>query len=251
MLVQIISDVHLETNGLDILHTFKPVADYLILAGDIGNPTDDNYDILLKFVSENWKHIFYVTGNHEYYDSTGIMNKQKLDGLIETLIDNYSNIYWLNNSSIIINNVKFIGSTLWSSPLNVNGLNDFYKNIYDEDVPVTLETFCQWNQNCIQYLTSELDSNSPDDIKYNSTCVITHFLPLQNKDIPNTKYANDEVLDSYFGNKLYHLMPKTDVWVSGHTHQKFNLEILGTKWICNPVGHRNEKIEYTNETIDI
>ena len=41
-----------------------------VLAGDIGNPYEYNYDIFMKYVNENFKRTFVIAGNHEYYNKT-------------------------------------------------------------------------------------------------------------------------------------------------------------------------------------
>jgi predicted phosphodiesterase len=245
MKFQIISDIHLETNQLKIFNDLKPVADYLILAGDISPVTDKNLINFLDYISLNWKKILYVTGNHEYYDKTGALNKEQIDTIIEDIVSKYDNIYFLNNSSVIIENVEFIGSTLWSSPIKTDDLHDFQKNIFDNDLPVTLEIIRKWNQQCIKYLTLKLNKNNQSkDNQFNKKCIITHFMPLQNKDIPNSKYPTNKTVDSYFGNELYHLFSKADVWISGHTHQTFNFKFDNTPWLCNPYGNLNEKLPY-------
>jgi len=239
MLIQIISDIHLETNGLRILDELKPICDCLILAGDVGDPASKEYHIFMKYISQQWKNILYITGNHEYYDTTGLLNKDNIDNIIDEIIQPYPNIHVLRNDSYIINNVEFIGSTLWSSPIVTDKINDFNKHIINDSKPVTMKTFYKWNQESIDYLQTKLEK--PSELK---RCIITHFMPLQNCDIPDTKYTNDVILDSYFGNKLYDLVPIADVWVSGHTHQRFEFTYKSTPWLCNPYGHEIEKITY-------
>ena len=71
MRIQYISDIHLETRKqtAPFKSILEPVAEYLVLAGDIGNPITPIYEEFLKYCSDNFVTVFYVLGNHEYYNS--------------------------------------------------------------------------------------------------------------------------------------------------------------------------------------
>jgi hypothetical protein len=256
--IQIMSDVHLEFNGSDILKIkkyFKPCAKNLIVAGDVGYPNTREYSEFFKYVSENWKNVLYVTGNHEYYDpNTGYsvrapMNKLDIDKQIETIVDMYPNVYLLNNDKIVIDDIEYIGSTLWSQPLETRGFTDF-SLIYHNDEPLTKEIVKQWNVDAVNFIRSSLDEHNDK-----KKCVITHFMPLQNLDIPNTKYDINQRIDSYFGNYLYDLIKEPDLWISGHTHQSFDFEPknTNTRWVCYPYGYPREQpnIEHDAAVIEL
>jgi predicted phosphodiesterase len=80
MKVQIISDIHLEHYDKGF-RNFKSIVkpeegcDILFLAGDIGNINHDTYKPFLSYVSNNWKEIYYVLGNHEFYNYKNLHNK--------------------------------------------------------------------------------------------------------------------------------------------------------------------------------
>ena len=70
MQIQIASDLHIEyiNQPIDVDDFIKPVAPILVLAGDIGSLY--LYDQLHKFLSDlsnKFKHILYIPGNHEFY----------------------------------------------------------------------------------------------------------------------------------------------------------------------------------------
>jgi predicted phosphodiesterase len=238
------SDIHLEFNKANILKKpyFKPMASVLIVAGDVGYPTSHIFDDFFKFASNNWENVIYVSGNHEYYNvnsSSNPHNKNTIDQMIKKIIDKYSNVHWLDNSSIIIDNIEYIGSTLWSHPIKEDGLNDFMA-IYHNDRPLSRDIMRLWNGEAIRAITKLIDTNNNNDVTHK--CVVTHFMPMQNKDIPNSIYGCDPILDSYFGNKLYELIKKVDVWISGHTHQPFQFTPDGTQTLClcHPYGYPYE-----------
>lgn len=244
---QVISDVHVETNKTLVIDVIRPVADNLIVAGDVGQPTDANYHKFFDFVTSNWKTVIYVPGNHEYYDMIGIMTMKRTDDMIEELGKKYPNLYCLNNSSIKLDGITFIGSTLWSHPKSTNKLSDFRMHIFDDEGCITLDRYIKINQKCIGFLESALGSTSPDD----KVVVITHYMPLMKRDIPDSKFPDDPEIDSYMGNGLYNLINKANVWVSGHTHEQFEVDYKGTKWLCNAYGQLFEKMEYKPMTFTI
>ena len=66
---QLFSDIHLELLKSSKFPKIKPLTDYLFLAGDIGKINTPNYEPFFDYCSENWKKVFYVLGNHEFYNS--------------------------------------------------------------------------------------------------------------------------------------------------------------------------------------
>lgn len=244
---QIASDIHIESNEQRVIDTLKPVAEYLILAGDIGQPVDSNYHTFFQYVTSNWKKVIYVPGNHEYYDTTGIMTINRTNLMIEDMAEKYDNLYYLNNGQVQIDDITIIGSVLWSSPEYKDKLTDFRMNIFDDEGCITLDRFKNLNRECIEYLEKTL--NNIDDER--KVIVITHFLPLMKTEIPNSKFENDPEIDSYLGNKLYHLINKANIWVSGHTHEKFDFNYKGTRWMCNAYGQLFEKIPYKDMTFTL
>jgi predicted phosphodiesterase len=93
MKVQIISDIHLEhyDNGFrNFKSIIKPEngCDILFLAGDIGNINHDTYKPFLSYVSDNWKEIYYVLGNHEFYNYKNLHNKYNYNKTTHNETDN-------------------------------------------------------------------------------------------------------------------------------------------------------------------
>jgi len=74
MILRYISDLHLElmnsSEFIELLEDFKPnEKEICILAGDIGNPYSENYDIFMEYINESFKKTFVIPGNHEYYNN--------------------------------------------------------------------------------------------------------------------------------------------------------------------------------------
>ena len=148
MKLALCSDVHLEFGPLTLKNTEG--ADVLILSGDILVAKDlcdreeamkraklsqsfkasKIYDFLDSCTTE-FKDVIYVAGNHEHYN--GDIAKTH-DILRKFLNPVYKNLHILENQTVTIGGVHFIGATLWTDmnkgdPLTMadikNMMNDF------------------------------------------------------------------------------------------------------------------------------
>lgn len=113
MIIQYGSDLHLEFEKKikNFNWVIKPIkdAEVLILAGDICDPRLDVFVRFMKYCVDEWKYVIMISGNHEYYNSS----IKQTDLLLEKFSKEIG-FHYLNNKSLIIDKIKFIGSTLWS-----------------------------------------------------------------------------------------------------------------------------------------
>ena len=63
----LMSDLHLELDET-VIPDFSAVAPILLLAGDIGRPDIPSLQKFLLEQCQRFQHIFYVAGNHCFYD---------------------------------------------------------------------------------------------------------------------------------------------------------------------------------------
>lgn len=115
MKLQLLSDLHLESHPR--FHAEPvPGADLLVLAGDVGSYQEgsrlEEPDFGLGRFSpkKGWPTpVIYVPGNHEYdnldFDETHV----RLRALCEEL-----GILWLERETLVIEGIRFIGTTLWA-----------------------------------------------------------------------------------------------------------------------------------------
>lgn len=113
MKIQYCSDLHLEfKDNTEFLNdnTIKPVGEILILAGDIF-PLKHIEDVkgFINYVSDNFKEVYMIPGNHEWYRYNIPQEGDSLD------TDLRKNVHLVNNKEVKIGDVNFIFSTLWSS----------------------------------------------------------------------------------------------------------------------------------------
>jgi predicted phosphodiesterase len=135
MKIALASDLHLEFQDINLMNTEG--AEVLILSGDIlvaedlhNHPEMDygmysniniadlgrRQKVALRFrdfltrCSKEFPHVVYVAGNHEFYHGRW---KASLDHL-RTECAKYPNVYFLERDIKVINEVSFIGATLWT-----------------------------------------------------------------------------------------------------------------------------------------
>lgn len=257
--IQYISDIHLEMTMNEeywFNNRIKPVGDILILAGDITKMTKfhQGHEFFDR-ISEDFEQVFYVPGNHEYYDiyDLNLLQKDSLE------IDIRKNVKIVNNKSINYKGVNFIFSTLWSfvpresAPYVVNGVACF-SHIKDKSNTITAHpgemTVNKWNQ--MHTDSKFFIVNALADIKEGKTVVVTHHVPTKLCIVDEFKNSS---IGSAFSSELYDIIKnsKIDYWIYGHSHRNVDIEIEGTKLTSNQFGYvfQNEHINYTEKIIEL
>lgn len=246
MKFELISDIHLNDNIFISTDFFEPKSDILVLAGDICEYHEiPKYYEFFEKISKNWKHVLYVLGNHEFY--CGQVNK--VSNVIRHNLKELKNIVVLDNEIITIDNVCFIGSTLWASMFNgydkcmsvcTKQINDF-KYIISESPPERIsdiQVLKLFHDN-VDFIQTTLDN-----INNKKIVVITHFSPSLMSIHP--KFSGN-IINGYFCNDLDYMITndsRIKVWCHGHTHDKFDYQINKCRVVCNPLGYRNNQYYY-------
>jgi predicted phosphohydrolase len=212
----------------------------LILAGDIGYPTSSNYFEFLSSCCKYYKDVIFVSGNHEYYHS----DFETINNLLIKESSNISNLHFLLNNSIIIDNYKFIGTTLWTNVDKYTkervgtSMNDyvFIKNKENDNNFISVNDTNDLHKKQLDYIEEEL---SKEENKY-INIVITHHLP--SKKLISKKYIQYGSLNKAFYTDCEYLFHKYNIktWICGHSHTKMNDVINNTQLILNPFGYKNE-----------
>jgi Icc-related predicted phosphoesterase len=155
MKIALCSDVHLEFGPLELFNDEN--ADVLILSGDICVASDvrdhDAYGILGENVRSNkfhtffqeccarFPHVVYIAGNHEHYNGDYARSLPHLKEKLGYLV----NLHILDKESVLINDVMFVGGTLWTDmnkedPItlsHIKGVMNDYRIIENSNRTVT------------------------------------------------------------------------------------------------------------------
>ena len=237
MKLNILSDLHLSLGALDIPEND---ADVVILAGDIARPKE-----AASWASGFAKPVFYVLGNHEFYGSS-------IAGTIDELkqLCAGTNIRVLDNDEVIIEGVRFLGTTLWT---------DFMLFGEEEKRTAAMQEALRFMRDfsrirvgeAAEALFTPADSAALFNIHAGwlgsklaepyagPTVVITHHAPSRNSIHP--KFA-DSLLNACFVSDAERLIDgsRARLWIHGHTHDSFDYLLNGTRVVCNPRGYAKD-----------
>lgn len=236
MRIQVLSDLHLEAcEGFGATTDEKipflpPGCDVLVLAGDIhrgysGMPSFCDLDVP----------VIYVAGNHEYYSA-------HVNGMSIALAQcaRYFGIHYLDSSSVVIDGVRFLGTTLWTDFSLYQGreresLDAARSGIYDFSTIRTPSGFLTPEQTVImhrvarEWLGEQL--STPFD---GPTVVVTHHAPSALSNEPRFEGSS---LTPAFCSELTELAGLASVWIHGHCHNSSDYDWHGTRVVANPRGY--------------
>lgn len=249
MKFRIASDFHteiLETHaakGVRILERYMlPIMEgekqqVLLMAGDLGNYRQKLVlEAVLENLSGRFKHIYYIPGNHEYYNDDLTLTREH----IKEITDKFPNILFSESFKGRCERGP-VAATLWT---------DF--NNDEESMGIA-----QYMMNDYKKITYELQRNAtPKDMKdihehhkallahlvRKGDIVMTHHLPSFRSIDP--KYVRYSELNPAYGSNLEPLIEKLrpKLWIHGHTHASQDYTIHGCRIICNPYGYHGHDV---------
>ena len=191
MKISIASDVHLEFGDFDIQNTDN--ADVLILSGDICVNVDmkehDPYGVMegtrssryhdfFQRCAEKFNHVVYVAGNHEHYNGDFKYTLSDLKSKLAYI----KNLYVLDREVKKIDDITFVGGTLWTDmnkedPLTLfhmkDMMNDFRcvqnsNRMVSRKVPIyeLNPNYTEDGKNGGKYITNENGAYIPSGYKH-------------------------------------------------------------------------------------
>lgn len=265
MKIKLVSDLHLEFADINI--TNNENCDVLILSGDILTANDlhdhpeSNYNHLeiaalkfgqaraqifrdfLKRVSFQFPHVVYVAGNHEFYHGRF---HQGIDHLREECAK-FTNVYFLERDVQIIDDVVFVGGTLWTDmnkgdPLTMHAIgdmmNDFrvIKNDNHGYTKLRPAHVMDRHRKTVGYIQQIVDFN-----KDKKCVVVGHHAPSFQS--ISDQYKHETLMNGGYASELSEFIldrPQIKLWTHGHMHQTFDYMIGETRVVCNPRGYHDE-----------
>ena len=113
MRIHLLSDLHLETGIYRVPSDLD--CDVIVAAGDVGNGTQG-----IEFFKTLDKPVVYVAGNHEHWSNrVKKIDMFQIQRNIRQSAEN-SNVHFLENDSVVIDGVKFVGATMWTNLGSIN-----------------------------------------------------------------------------------------------------------------------------------
>lgn len=252
MKIQVTSDLHLERQGIDLQNAG---ADVLVLSGDIigAKFIEDRtrytecdslvFNRVRSFfdsVSERFQHVVYVAGNHEFYG----YKWRKTHTEIFRFLEDYTNIHYLNGGWKRIDDVVFVGHTLWTDmnkgdPLTLHAVRDMMNDfrVIRNDLlgytPLKPHTTALEHMEALKFFRQVVQLDPK--LKH---VIVTHHSP-------SFQSVSHEYKDQYLLNGAYHSdlsefildHPQIKLWTHGHVHDPFDYHIGETRVVCNPMGY--------------
>ena len=264
MKIKLVSDLHLEFSDINIKNDQN--YDVLILGGDImiaeelydhpvstfdpwtaGAVADlgrkqervQRFRDFLKRCSFQFPHVVYVAGNHEFYHG-------KWNRTLTVLSDEcakFPNVYFMEAGCKKIDDVTFIGGTLWTDmnqgdPVTLHSvrdmMNDFrvikkelegYTNLKPADTVVR-------HRHMLGYI-KQIVAEKHDE----KFVVVGHHAP--SKLSTHENYKDQFLMNGAYSSDLSEFImdrPQIKLWTHGHTHHPFDYVIGETRIVCNPRG---------------
>lgn len=271
MKIRVYSDLHIDPSYfLPYTPPVLPDEDQqvLILAGDVAE-----YKHVAQFVldmSKRFRHVIYIFGNHEFYKTSISRAFEKVKGKIAQLNGNRypTNVSILENEFVIIDDVAFIGATLWSSmderhPFTMwnakQRMNDYRQirmpvgngkgqNAYGSKLTPTKTVEMHYESR--QYFM-ETSKKLKADLGVRKIVAISHHGPTKQSIDPG--YVGDGLNGAYVSELTEELYAAPiDLWCHGHVHHKFDYTVTfghgdeyPTRVVTNPRGYRMKK--YPNQ----
>lgn len=286
MKIAIASDLHLEFGDLEINNDAG--ADVLILSGDILVAKDiaqrDPYGVMgpeyrsnryhdfMQRCSALFPHVVYVMGNHEHYNGDFAKTETHLKDVLSYL----KNVYVLEKEIKVIDDITFIGGTLWTDMNNGDQLTLYHMKSMMNDFRVVDNSNRVVNYKAYEQING-VDNRekpifktrtakfAPEDAfeehakfkgyiqqiiqgKFDQKFVVCgHHSP--SKQSTHPRYADDTVMNGGYSSDMDEFItehPQIKLWTHGHTHHQFDYVVGETRVVCNPRGYINYEPEAAN-----
>ncbi len=259
--IQLLSDLHLESNPHFVAQPV-PGADLLVLAGDIGSYQsgsllkDSDFGLArfsplpLAQGGAAWPTpVLFIPGNHEYdgldFDATHARLRESCERL---------GILWLEQQTVVLQGLRFIGSTLWADfdalSAEATGAGEislgeqlkarekafraanFYlrkNHAFQEGQPMLADAVRERGLQSQAWLRQALAQPFAGP-----TVVVTHFAPSLLSADPRYGLAPGT---AGFCNALDDMLAGAQLWLHGHLHCPSDYVKNGCRVVANPLGY--------------
>jgi Icc-related predicted phosphoesterase len=236
--VRLYSDIHLEFGDFRIPELPEDSETILVLAGDIGDYVSTY--VLVEDCCDRFRDVVYVLGNHEYYGSE-YYQVQAAWRNVERVIKNF---HYLENQTVELGDLRFIGSTMWTDMNNSNPFTLWHvrqrmsdhRLIKIGDRNLVPEDIVNIHKESLDFIEKQLQN------PFNgSTIVVTHHSP--SRTLVAERFKGQELNYAFHADcdrLMYEYEP--DFWFYGHTHDAMDTMIGNTRVMSNPRGY----VKYEN-----
>ena len=264
----ILSDLHIEHAPYG-----RPTGNYdvVILAGDIHNGVN-----ALVWARDTFPdhRIVQIAGNHEYYDHEFQSCREAMHATARSL-----QIDFLDDSSVVIDNVEFFGCTLWTDfrffetagravtlsreaamQANLGLIADYWAIQYAQqsgvrpfapaDSVLLHERSLHWltgalEQSRQRQLSGQQDGHRGSERAGQQANQAVNQRVVVSHHLPSARSVSarfaSAVTNAAFVSDLDALIPNADWWIHGHTHASHCYQVAATTVLANPRGYPSRR----------
>lgn len=259
--IRVLSDLHLDVNK-DYPLELEDKDTFTVICGDIAG----EYEYAKEWLNNNIKNGIIIEGNHILYNRDGL----SLQELYKRYQKDYTldnNVTFLQNNHKVIDNIVFVGCTLWTNYRLFGRLSTWQCERYMNDFRWGCYEECEWTglnskfiktklepKHCIHefYESLQYIDSVCEEYPNNKIVVVTHHCP--SIKCIDKFYSNDECTPAYASNLESFIKDHSNIvcWLCGHSHNQCDFEIDGCRVVMNCRGYcyRNEDKNFNpNKTI--
>ena len=244
MKIKVVSDLHTEfmENMFDLPKLEEDKDTTLVLSGDIAVGAEGARPLLKKW-GDQYKHVIYVAGNHEYYGKVYELVNDEMNDVCSEL----HNVHFLNRTHVEIEGIQFFGDTFWTpggneweNKIAKFQMKDFSRirrihNLNGNYVKIDPDTYIYWFRDAIEAYSKWIDNGFEG-----KRVVVSHHAPSAQSISPHF-YGNDLNAFYYFNaSKYLKSLDNVVLFTHGHMHNSSDYIMRGTddtRVICNPFGY--------------
>lgn len=260
MKIRLLSDLHLEFFPFEIPAMADDDTTVLVLAGDIAPIVrQELLEGFLKDAGARFRHVCFVPGNHEYY---GGVWPDALDALRSWALP--GNVHVLDRSSVQIDDVVFLGATLWADlnhgdpeviALAQRVGQDHHmisqslgSNEAGQSVPLSPQSIMDDHARSREWIAASLQALCRDDRK--AVLITHHGVTLESV---HERFVGNPLNPAFVSDLSEILLQYPPALaVHGHVHNSFSYRVAGTgpRVVVNPRGYTRRKDTQENPEFD-
>lgn len=229
------SDLHNDCHEFknDLVFYGSHPDDILVVAGDVNTKGRSIADI--EAVSKLWKYIIYVPGNHDWWGLSMTLDTHKQ-------YSDKENVITLINESVVLDDILFVGTTLWAKILNPLHAYQFALMMNDNKRIRTRGYHRFTGVDCGCEYKKATDYIQQAITKYpnvKTKILVTHHA-ISRKSL-NPIYAGELSNDFYASGDDY-LLDGFDYHIHGHIHMVNDYMLNNTRVLANPNGYSRSEV---------
>lgn len=243
MKIQVCSDLHLEHSKARVPDVVDG-ADCVVIAGDTAVPLQSSL-IEIRRVIDRSVPVVVVAGNHEFFRTEMPVELEEARLLARQL-----GIHLLENDSVVVGNVRFLGASLWTDyalfgeavrPLAMREarmrMNDHRLIKWSKQPWLRFrpEEALRLHRESRAYLEAALALPF-----HGATVVVTHHAP-HPQSLPER--WQESYLSAAYASDLTEPITRfePEVWIHGHVHRRVDYRVGRTRIVSNPCGYPGER----------